>query len=120
MVNLHVYLLPFLTSLTFLLAGLQLFKFPPKKINGLYGYRTRRSMKNQKNWDYAQRMGGKLMVKFSVLNFVILSTLGYVLNNLMGHQVIIPVQLVAFIILCIGMLWRGEKELKAFDINSQD
>lgn len=31
---------------------------PPKKINGLYGYRTTRSMKSQATWDYAhQRIG---------------------------------------------------------------
>ncbi len=29
---------------------------PPKKINHIYGYRTRRSMKNQQVWDYANKI----------------------------------------------------------------
>ncbi len=28
-------------------------KFPPKKINHTYGYRTKRSMRDQAHWDYA-------------------------------------------------------------------
>lgn len=33
---------------------------PPKKISGLYGYRTSRSMKNQQTWDYAHLVCGKI------------------------------------------------------------
>jgi uncharacterized membrane protein len=35
--------------------------YPPKKINGLYGYRTTRSCKSQEAWDFAQRYSAKLM-----------------------------------------------------------
>lgn len=34
--------------------------YPPKSINYFYGYRTRRSMKNQDTWDYANRIGAKM------------------------------------------------------------
>lgn len=54
--------------MTFLLAiivsvvGSITYFFPPKKINHLYGYRTQNSMKNQSNWDFAQRYSSiKLM-----------------------------------------------------------
>lgn len=30
-------------------------KRPPKRINGIYGYRTKRSMKTQETWDFAHR-----------------------------------------------------------------
>ncbi|MTI19596.1 SdpI family protein [Fulvivirga sp. RKSG066] len=35
--------------------------FPPKKINGIYGYRTKRSMRNQKTWDVANSYANNLM-----------------------------------------------------------
>ena len=31
---------------------------PPKNINGVYGYRTTRSMKSQATWDYAHQRKG--------------------------------------------------------------
>lgn len=40
--------------------GWRFLKKPPKKINGFYGYRTTRSMKNQQTWDFAHQMCGKL------------------------------------------------------------
>lgn len=50
-----VFLIPVLTGLVFVLAGILTLRFPPKKINSLYGYRTPGSMKNQEHWDFAQR-----------------------------------------------------------------
>ena len=38
-------------------------KNPPKKVNGFYGYRTSRSMKNQNTWDFAHEYCGRLWVK---------------------------------------------------------
>lgn len=34
-------------------------KHPPKNINGIYGYRTRRAMASQEAWDFSQRYFGK-------------------------------------------------------------
>ncbi|HBA67867.1 MAG TPA: hypothetical protein DCZ40_00690 [Lachnospiraceae bacterium] len=36
---------------------------PPKKVNGIYGYRTSRSMKNQDTWNFAHLYCGKLWWK---------------------------------------------------------
>ncbi len=38
-------------------------KKPPTQINGFYGYRTRRSMKNQAAWDFSHLYCGKLWRK---------------------------------------------------------
>nr|WP_262913437.1 SdpI family protein [Aequorivita xiaoshiensis] len=46
-------------------------KFPPKKINALYGYRTSSSMKNQERWDFAQIYSSAEMIKIGLLNIVI-------------------------------------------------
>lgn len=48
---------------TMIVLGL-VFKYkPPKKINWVYGYRTTRSMKSQKAWDYAHNRMGVLWLK---------------------------------------------------------
>ncbi|MBV2166033.1 MAG: SdpI family protein [Kaistella sp.] len=46
----------------FVVAGFFMLKFPPKKINFLYGYRTSSSMKNQERWDFAQNYAAKEMM----------------------------------------------------------
>ena len=46
-----------------LAAGWIMWKHPPKKINGLMGYRTRRSMKNMDTWKFAHAYCGKLWWK---------------------------------------------------------
>ena len=52
-----------IVGFVFALAALITLKFPPKKINSIYGYRTSRSMKNQENWDIAQKFSSQLMLK---------------------------------------------------------
>lgn len=55
-------------ALIFVFFGFILMKFPPKRINGVYGYRTLFSMKNQNTWDAAQKCGGFSMIIFGILN----------------------------------------------------
>ena len=43
--------------------GRMMWKHPPKKINGIIGYRTRRSMKNMETWEFAHNHSGKLWWK---------------------------------------------------------
>ncbi|HCQ30729.1 MAG TPA: hypothetical protein DIU39_10610 [Flavobacteriales bacterium] len=72
----------FLSGIIYIITGLILLKFPPKKINHLYGYRTARSMKSQKHWDYAQRISAKKIILYGCL-FIFLSFAGFFipLNN---------------------------------------
>lgn len=58
---------PFLVGSVFLFAGILMFVFPPKKINYLYGYRTRSSMKNIDRWNFAQKLSSKLMMICGIL-----------------------------------------------------
>lgn len=51
----------FFSGLAFCVVGIIMFYFPPKNINSLYGYRTKNSMKNQKNWDFSQKYSAKLL-----------------------------------------------------------
>ncbi|MBU2938461.1 SdpI family protein [Lacinutrix sp. C3R15] len=58
--------MPALVGILFIIIGIIMFIFPPKKINMFYGYRTNRSMKHQKNWDFAQKYSSKLLALIGV------------------------------------------------------
>ena len=45
-------------------------QFTPKKINSIYGYRTKDSMRNQKSWDFAQKQSSKLMIDISCYQII--------------------------------------------------
>lgn len=46
-------------------------KNPPKTINGVYGYRTAMSRKNQDTWDFAHKYCGKLWWKTGWIMLVV-------------------------------------------------
>ena len=62
----------FCTGINLLVPGIMMFfgwRFrtkPPKHINGLYGYRTARSMKNQQTWDFAHAVCGTIWFRVGV------------------------------------------------------
>ena len=69
-----IYPLPsilFLSGGIFYLAALVLSKFPPKKINYFYGYRTKASMKSQESWNFSQNYTSKKMKYISLYIFII-------------------------------------------------
>lgn len=43
----------------------------PKKINGIYGYRTERSMKNKETWNFANKLCGDIWLKAGVVMLII-------------------------------------------------
>ena len=49
MIFAHLFIGPLILVITLIFV-----KYPPKKINDFYGYRTSRSMINQDCWDFAQ------------------------------------------------------------------
>jgi len=95
-----------------LLLGWLLKKYPPKKINHLYGYRTQRSMKNQATWEAANTYSSLIFFKVSLYSFFIPVALYF----------LYPQQNVLFTIitntlLLLYVLYATEKHLKArFDI----
>lgn len=62
-----IFLIPVSTGIIFVIAGFIMLRFPPRKINGLYGYRTPSSMKSKDRWDFAQKYSSKEMMKLGVL-----------------------------------------------------
>ena len=65
---------PFIYVLTtnglLFLLSLIFWKFPPKKINNLYGYRTHRSMQNQEIWDFANTTFNQSFLIYSGISFL--------------------------------------------------
>ena len=57
-----------LIPLTMLFFGRLLFRRIPKKINYVYGYRTKRSMRNEETWKFANQYLGKLWYRCGLLS----------------------------------------------------
>lgn len=54
------------SSAILLIVGLVQLRWPPKKINSFYGYRTPRSMRNQDTWVEANRFSSLLLVRLGM------------------------------------------------------
>lgn len=61
--NTLIFQLPFATGLIYLIAGIFLMLFPPKKKNYFIGYRTSSSMRSQAHWDFAQTYSSKMLIR---------------------------------------------------------
>jgi uncharacterized membrane protein len=110
------YILPSIILVVFSAGGLILYFFPPKKINSIYGYRTPRSMKNQSNWDFAQKLGGKFMLIFGFIIFLIQITVGYFITGYTRDQsIVLPIQGAILVLLPVIMLLVCEKQLENFE-----
>ena len=66
-------------SLLYTGIGALMYKYPPKKINKVMGYRTTLSMKNDETWKFANIYSGKLLLYTGI--------------GLLLHSILIPVLL---------------------------
>lgn len=93
-------------------------KNPPKTINGIYGYRTSRSKKNQDTWNFAHLYCGKLWWKigWGMLPLVIIGMLLAIRKN---QDIVGGLSVVVVIVECITLViavFSVEKALgKKFD-----
>lgn len=99
----------FLVGFVFALAACLTLRFPPKKINQIYGYRTKRSMSSQENWDIAQKFSSQLMLKQGL----IMLALACILVVLPIHEIVSVIISVALLIGSVTVLFvQTEKRLK--------
>ncbi len=68
--NNHLFVITAGYGIISMIAGFIMYRFPTKKINDLYGYRTASSMKNQQQWEFAQQYSSKEMMKVGVINML--------------------------------------------------
>lgn len=71
-------------------------KFPPKKINSIYGYRTHKTMQNQQIWEFANKKFNSTFLKYSSLSLVAGLVLATLAESTLTWQ---PMVLVALSIL---------------------
>jgi uncharacterized membrane protein len=103
-----LFLLPILVGPIFIIAGIVMILFPPKKINYLYGYRTKNSMKNIDRWNFAQNYSAKIMI-FSGFFFSLTSLIGMYIKGNEFIQLIIAIFLM--LLLCGIVFYLTEKKL---------
>ncbi len=101
-------LIPLAVGPIFFIIGLIQLKFPPKKINHTYGYRTKSSMRSQEIWDFAQQFSAKEMIKGGSF-FLLLAGVGTVVkvNEILGTSLM----LILVIGFAIFMFSRTEKAI---------
>ncbi len=104
-----LFLIPSLTGVAFIVLGIIQYRFPPKSINGFYGYRTSTSMKSQERWSFAQLYSAKEMIR---LGFVLLLTsfMGYFYKPTAGIGTAIGLGLL--IVLVVLLFIRTENAIK--------
>mgnify|MGYP000518921017 CR=1 FL=1 len=65
---------PFIYVLTtngvLFLISIIFWKFPPKKVNNIYGYRTPKAMQNQQIWDFANSTFNEAFLKYSGFSLI--------------------------------------------------
>lgn len=101
------------TGLLVVASGGILLRYPPKKINWFYGYRTHNSMKSQERWDFAQRYSARELIRAGLI---------MVLTGFAGIWIQADPVFTSFLCLpvLLGLtgvaLWRTESALKrSFD-----
>jgi len=96
------------TGLLLAILGFYMKKNPPKKINHFYGYRTKRSMKSQEAWDFAQVYSSDIMVNIGLLH-VLMSFIVVFLQE----SALIAFVFIGMIITTFGyLIYKTEVELK--------
>ncbi len=69
----RVGIISLLVGIVLLILSFIMYKFPPKKINIFYGYRTPSSMQSQETWDFAQRYSTFGMFLLGIIMLIIAS-----------------------------------------------
>ncbi|MFI2743749.1 SdpI family protein [Zhouia sp. PK063] len=98
-----------LTGIILVIVGLLMAKFPPKKINHIYGYRTISSMKTQERWNFAQVYSAKLMIKLGVF-LILVGVVSLLLPTTLDIGVVFSFSI--FLICIIFLIIKTERAIK--------
>lgn len=101
-----------LIGMIFIICGLILLNKPPKDINGLYGYRTKRSMKNMTLWKEGNKYSAKLLIKYGISIMFLGIIISFIITKVeYALLIIICLMILASIILILTV----EKRLKQLE-----
>lgn len=97
------------TGSTFTFGVWLLKKYPPKRINHWYGYRTSSSKKNLERWDFAQNYSAQTIVNFGFILIILgIASLFITLPN----EESIALGIVTILLAVIILITRVEKAIK--------
>lgn len=80
----------------------------PKKINRIYGYRTKRSMRSQDEWDFAQEFSIAKMLKIAQITVI----LGVLSIALPYSRTIFFIGIALFVLLMFYPVYKTEMALR--------
>lgn len=104
-----IFLVNFLCGIIFVITALITLKYPPKTINHLYGYRTKRSMESDKAWHFAQNYSSKKLLEHGLILLIVsVIALPFEINDLLG----IFSSIIFITFLTIILYLQTEKKLK--------
>jgi len=99
----------FPTGVVFVLCAMMMYIFPPKEINGLYGYRTVSSMKSPERWAFAQRFSAITMLQ-SGIALILCSLLP--VESLSSQKISIILVFVLMFVAVFATIFRTERAIK--------
>lgn len=97
------------SGLSFVIMGIIQSKWPPRKINNIYGYRTPASKRSKERWDFAQKNNASQLRLFG-FGMIVLSFGGWFLpfSEIAG----IVTSLLLVILFVVLMIFETEKSIK--------
>ena len=102
----------FLLSGTMIGFGFLFQKRPPKNINGLYGYRTAMSMKNQATWTFAHHYAGKIWFYSGIASLSLSLVVLFLFCRTSCFETVSTILMFAQLILLVGVILPTERALR--------
>lgn len=100
--------------ITMIILGYMMYKRTPKAINLVYGYRTKRSMKNMDTWNFAHNYFGRLWIKIGCPLLVPSVIIQFLFKNSSDDAIVTMSIILMAVQLCVAsvpIIWV-EKALK--------
>lgn len=112
--KIFLYICNLLIPIIMLIFGNVFTKHPPGSINMAYGYRTKRSMKNQETWNFAHEYCGRIWKNAGAVTLVIslLISLAVFFMDEVGFGYLSLILEHLQLVILIGSLYPVERALK--------
>ena len=102
-----------------LISGLFMLKYPPKKKNVVFGFRTKRSFLSQDTWIYAQRRSGLYMIVIGIIGLLMIGIALLLQNKILSalnhDSIIIAITLLPLILIFVSVLVIQHELKRNFD-----
>ena len=103
-----------------LICGFFMYKYPPKKINHIIGYRTSMSRKNMDTWKFAHDYCGRLWIKLGLLllimTIIIQIPFAHSSEDIIGYMTVF-VEVTQLVVLLGSIVFVERALKKTFDEN---